>query len=263
MDILQHENQLKREKYAWAYAAEAKAKEDRLRLEQGRRQLLIENGGYVPDDGLVVQRKAVEAPTHRLALLAPKEGSSEDNGQPKAIEGPERDAKDDKTAANDALMRREDAAEDGRSLIRRAPELNAPDISDTQLAVPNALAIASSATSVNADSNKAVEIPLDPSSHLARALANAGLPETALVTRQGDLVPGREIASGSGAAGEVERKEREEREKRVMGDLKDERETLVPTWGYKVSRRRGMACLSRSPHCRRRGTPSCSAQTPT
>jgi protein DGCR14 len=234
MDILQHENRLKREKYAWAYAAETKAKQDRLRLEQSRRQLLIENGGYVPDDGLVVKRKAIEPPTHRLALVAPKEGSSDDQGKQKAIEGPETDQVEGTSETSDALVQRNDTTQDDRSLVRHAPSLNAPDISETQLAIPNALPVAMTPANDPTDEGP-VEIALDPSSHLARALANAGLPETAIVTRQGDLVPGREIASGSGVEGDAERKEREEREKRVMGELKDTRETLVPTWGYKVS----------------------------
>lgn len=237
MDILHHENRLKREKYAWAYAAEARAKGDRLRAEQGRRRLLIEAGGFVPDDGLVTGSKAMAPPTHRLALKPVEEGSGA-----RAIEvGPAGEREDEKAESSNSLVRRDDEAED-RALVRRAPGLNVPDISSTQLTIPNALpADPTTPIDTDDDGNSTLhEIPLDPASHLARALAQVGLPETAIVTRKGELVPAREVASGSGdglGRGEADRQEREERERRVMGDEKDMRETLVPTWGYKVGLR--------------------------
>lgn len=246
MDILQEENRVKRERYAWAYAAEEKANQSRLRLEQSRRQLLIQAGGYVPDDGLLPVRKAIEPPTHRLALTLPKEGEneepSEDKGKTKAIEaGPSaKQTGGTQTQPSTALIvsgSNESSAND-MALVRHAPELNAPDVSEMQLAIPNALPSSAISPTNKEDDNGTVEIVLDPSSHLARALAEVGLPETAIVTRQGDLVPSREIASGGGDGvgrrGEVDRLAREAKENEVMGELKDTREIIVPTWGYKV-----------------------------
>lgn len=257
MDILQEENRVKREKHAWAYAAEEKAKQSRLRLEQSRRQLLIQAGGYVPDDGLLPVKQAIEPPTHRLALTLPKEGENregaEEKGKSKAIEaGPSMKPTDGpQTEPSTALVigKSEGSSAKDKALVRRAPELNAPDISEMQLAIPNALPSGVRESTNKEDDNGTVEIVLDPSSHLARALAEVGLPETAIVTRQGDLVPSREIASGGGDGvgrrGEVDRLAREAKENEVMGELKDNREIIVPTWGYKVrtavSIARGMA----------------------
>lgn len=247
MDILQEENRVKREKYAWAYVAEEKAKQSRLRLEQSRRQLLIQAGGYVPDDGLIPVKKAIEPPTHRLALTLPKEGEDSEalaeKGEKKAIEaGPSRtEAKGKQAEASNALTissPKQSSADNG-FMIRHAPDLNAPDVSEMQLAIPNALPSGAIPATNEEDENGTIEIMLNPASHLARALAEVGLPETAIVTRQGDLVPSREIASGGGDAlgrrGEVDRLAREAKENEVMGELKDSREIIVPTWGYKVS----------------------------
>jgi hypothetical protein len=247
MDILQAENRAKREKYAWAYAAEEKAKQSRLRLEQSRRQLLIQAGGYVPDDGLIPVRKAIEPPTHRLALTLPREEeiteTSDQKGKAKAIEaGPSgKQAVEDRPEIGTALIigSPKQSSADDVALVHHAPDLNAPDISDMQLAIPNALPSGAIPATNEENDNGTVEIMLDPSSHLARALAEVGLPETAIVTRQGDLVPSRDIASsggdGLGRRGEVDRLAREAKESEVMGELKDSREIIVPTWGYKVS----------------------------
>mgnify|MGYP002718960778 CR=1 FL=1 len=246
MNILQEENRAKREKYAWAYAAEEKAKQSRLRLEQSRRQLLIKAGGYVPDDGLLPVKKAIEPPNHRLALTLPKEAENEcssgEKGKKKAIEADpsaKQNAGIQADSGRDLIIRSpKRASTDDAALIRHAPDLNAPDISEMQLVIPNALPSGITASTDKEEDDETLEIVLDPSSHLARALAEVGLPETAIVTRQGDLVPSREIASGSGDAvgkrGEVDRLAREAKESEVMGELKDDREIIVPTWGYKV-----------------------------
>lgn len=196
---------------------------------------MIEAGGYVPDDGLIRERKAVEPPMPRLAVMPGEGGSSEGKGERRAIEAGPGDG-EGMVNTSDALVKRDTDSSEG-ALVRRAPALNAPDISETQLTIPNALP-EDTTTSTDADADKLHEIPLDPGSHLARALAHAGLPETAIVTRQGTLVPQREVASGAGdglGRGDADRKEREELERRVMGEERDERGTLVPTWGYKVS----------------------------
>ncbi|KAJ9104347.1 hypothetical protein QFC19_003989 [Naganishia cerealis] len=247
MEILQDENRQKKEKYSWAYAAEEQAKQNRLRLEQSRRQLLIEAGGYVPDDGLLPVRKRIEPPTHRLALTLPKIEEQDQKqieggkGKQKAIQSDadtgSTDKGDDDTNTSLVVSNTEGATtSDIRSLVRRAPECDVPNIANTQLVIPNALP-EGSLPPVRDDQSELVEIVLDPSTHLARALAEAGLPETAIVTRQGELVPSREVASGAGdglGRGEADRMQREAIEKQVMGELKDDREKLVPTWGYKT-----------------------------
>ncbi|KAJ9107405.1 hypothetical protein QFC21_000855 [Naganishia friedmannii] len=246
MEILQEDNRRKKEKYSWAYAAEEQAKQNRLRLEQSRRQLLIEAGGYVPNDGLLPVRKRIDPPTHRLALTLPgneERGTKqveEGKGEPKAIHPSVETPSQDKGASTNTSLVVSDTnrvnPDDTTALIRRAPELDAPDITHTQLVIPNALPEGSLVPEHDGQ-NELVEIVLDPSSHLARALAEVGLPETAIVTRQGELVPSREFASGAGEGlgrGEADRRLREAKEKEVMGELKDDREKVVPTWGYKT-----------------------------
>lgn len=246
MEILQEENRRKKEKYSWAYAAEEQAKQNRLRLEQSRRQLLIEAGGYVPNDGLLPVRKRIEPPTHRLALTLPENEEKSTNrieggkSEKKAIQSAVQTISQDKGGSTNTSLVVSDTEnaeiDDTTAIVRRAPELDAPDITNTQLVIPNALPEGPPVPNID-DQNELVEIVLDPSSHLARALAEVGLPETAIVTRKGELVPTREFASGAGEGlgrGEADRRSREAKEKEVMGDLKDDREKLVPTWGYKV-----------------------------
>lgn len=128
---------------------------------------------------------------------------------------------------------------DSVALIRPAPSLNAPDISDQQLVIPNALPLAHALQSESPkDKDTLIELPLPADSHLARALNEAGLPETAMMNQDGQLVPARDLANGSGdglGRGELERKKRELIEKAVMADEKDSRERTVPTWAYRVS----------------------------
>ena len=136
----------------------------------------------------------------------------------------------------------EDANESGNAnavtMIRPAPSLNAPDISEQQLVIPNALPLAAAGPSLPSK-DTLTELSLPADSHLARALNEAGLPETALMNEDGQLVPARDVASGSGdgmGRGELEKKRRELIEKAVMADEQDSRERVVPTWAYKVSR---------------------------
>lgn len=123
------------------------------------------------------------------------------------------------------------------AMIRPAPSLNAPDVSEQQLVIPNALPTA--ALRPPSPKDTLTELPLPEDSHLARALNEAGLPETALMNKEGQLVPARMLASGSGdglGRGELERRRREVIEKAVMAEEKDSRERTVPTWAYRVSR---------------------------
>jgi hypothetical protein len=237
---------------------------------------LIEHGGYVPtDDGLlrltlgeeaqevVKKRKKelVQGPDGKVLMIESssnsltddeskektgllEEGSGKqalikvDKGKGRAQE----DVDDEEevmalvlSGANDDNARSADSV----ALIRPAPSLNAPDISDQQLVIPNALPLAQTLQSDSPqDKDALTELPLPADSHLARALNEAGLPETAMMNQDGQLVPARDLANGSGdglGRGEMERKKRELIEKAVMADEKDSRERTVPTWAYRVS----------------------------
>lgn len=93
------------------------------------------------------------------------------------------------------------------------------------------------------------EIPLPPKHPLAEALADAGLPPTALISStDGKIVPHLETASGAltvsapergdRGRGDEERKEREKREREVLGEEKGETLSAagsgVDMWKYKV-----------------------------
>jgi protein DGCR14 len=124
------------------------------------------------------------------------------------------------------------------ALIRHAPPTATLDPSLTQLVIPNSLPTASP-TRTPSPTSDLREVPLAPASHLYRALYEAGLPETAIVTRDGEVVPVREVASGTGGQvvmrGREVAERREVLEKQVMEEEKDEREKVVPGWGYRVS----------------------------
>ncbi|OWZ28993.1 protein DGCR14 [Cryptococcus neoformans c45] len=93
------------------------------------------------------------------------------------------------------------------------------------------------------------EIPLPPKHPLAEALADAGLPPTALISStDGKIVPHLETASGAltvsapeggdRGRGDEERKEREKREREVLGEEKGETLSAagsgVDMWKYKA-----------------------------
>jgi hypothetical protein len=132
----------------------------------------------------------------------------------------------------------DDPSSISRALIRPAPSLNAPDVSDQQLVIPNALPQATSSATTS-PRDILTELPLPAESHLARALNEAGLPETALLNKDGQLVPARDVASGSGEGlgrGDIEKAHRALIEKEVMAEQNDDRERTVPTWAYRVCR---------------------------
>ena len=278
LEILTEDNARRKEKFSWAFDAETKATENRLRLEQDRRKLLIEHGGYVPtDDGLLrltlgdeatrvaqKRKQLVQGPNGKMLMIettAEAEIPSVEAGpstQPdraliKVNKGKAR-ATDDEHEEDQvmALILGSDEREDddpnssSKALIRTAPSLNAPDVSDQQLVIPNALPRASTTTRKSPQSTL-TELPLPAESHLARALNEAGLPETALLNKDGQLVPARDITSGSGEGlgrGDLEKARRELIEKEVMSGESDTRERTVPTWAYKVSRQAGLVMLS-------------------
>ena len=237
---------------------------------------MIEHGGYVPtDDGLlrltlgeeaqeaVKKRKKelVQGPDGKVLMIESSSNSSGEDGLKKEKPGlieegsdkqalikvdkgkgrAQEDADDEEevialvlSSDNDDTAR----SADSMALIRPAPSLNAPDISDQQLVIPNALPLAHTLQNEPArDKDTLTELPLPADSHLARALNEAGLPETAMMNQDGQLVPARDLANGSGdglGRGELERKKRELIEKAVMADEKDSRERTVPTWAYRV-----------------------------
>jgi protein DGCR14 len=272
LEILTEDNARRKEKYSWAFEAETKAKENRLQLEQGRRRLLIEHGGYIPtDDGLLrltlgdeaektirenKNKELVAGPNGKLLLIQAKQDEKEN--ERKSIKGKEpetstaltkvdkgkRRATADEEDEDEVLaMILGDSSGDGQpsssntALIRAAPQMNAPDISEQQLVIPNALPRAIDLPPDPFPQETLLELPLPGDSHLARALNHAGLPETALINKDGQLVPARDVASGSGnglGRGFDEKARRELIEKEVMGDEKDERSRAVPTWAYRV-----------------------------
>jgi len=256
IEILHEENRSRKEKYAWAYDAERAAKSSRLRLEQGRRRGLIEAGGYVPNDG-VMEMKRVEAGKRVLTIkgVAGREkeeesveggkGQGKDKGKEGdvlALEDPssKSDTEASHTADSQALVTTHDVADPATTttaLIRHAPPTATLSPSQTQLVIPNSLPTASP-TRTPSPTSDLREVPLSPASHLYRALYEAGLPETAIVTRGGEVVPVREVASGTGGEVIMRGKEVEERreqvERKVMQEEKDEREKVVPGWGYRA-----------------------------
>ena len=268
LEILTEDNARRKEKFSWAFDAETKATENRLRLEQDRRKLLIEHGGYVPtDDGLLrltlgdeatrvaqKRKQLVQGPNGKILMIETTSAAAIPSVEAGPSKQPEQAlikvdkgkgrATDDEDEEDQvmALILGPDEREDddpdssSRALIRTAPSLNAPDVSAQQLAIPNALPRASILTP-KPPQNMLTELPLPAESHLARALTEAGLPETALLNKDGQLVPARDITSGSGEGlgrGDLEKARRELIEKEVMSGESDTRERTVPTWAYKV-----------------------------
>jgi hypothetical protein len=238
---------------------------------------LIEHGGYVPtDDGLLrltlgdeatrvaqKRKQLVQGPNGKMLMIettaaaeipsveAGPSGPPDqalikvDKGKGRATD--EEDEEDQVMALILGSDEREDDDPDSssKSLIRTAPSLNAPDVSDQQLVIPNALPRASTSTQ-KSPQNTLTELPLPAESHLARALNEAGLPETALLNKDGQLVPARDITSGSGEGlgrGDLEKAKREMIEKQVMSGESDTRERTVPTWAYKVSSQADLGLL--------------------
>lgn len=263
--LLREENAARRERHQWAYDAEQKHEARRLKIEQARRRRLIEAGGHVAeDDGLMgAGKKRVMPPRHPLAIEASADGGAlsddaQDDRATLAIgNGTPRDdgASRDEQRGGDRLQAAAETMEQGHSLqvatrseASKEHQLTKIDASVTTIA--NALPRAPLATAADdEDDNRAlVEFALRPDSHLALALAEAGLPSTAFAARldaessttsgQVVVVPAREVASGAGdglGRGEEERQRREMIEAEVWADQKETREAIVPDWKFKVS----------------------------
>lgn len=265
--LLREENLARRERHSWAFEAEQKHESKRLKVEQARRKGLIEAGGHVDkDDGLMGKnRKQVVAPKHPLALEARTDGEevememsdAQNDRRQMAITG------DAQTAGTLQIMT--DSTNSGSSSQIALRSENDPQQqtdestpSTTAMTVANALP---RAPDENGDDNEEaegralVEFALRPDSHLAVALAEAGLPSTAFAARMPSddkkrstrsspdqavvIVPAREVASGAGdglGRGQVERQRREMIEAEVWADQEDTRAAIVPDWKYKVRR---------------------------
>ncbi|OWZ76745.1 protein DGCR14 [Cryptococcus neoformans Bt85] len=217
--ILDEENRRRREeKFGWAFEAEKKAEARRIEGEVRRRMILdrAKSGGWrVDGDG------------RRLI------GGLAEGGRDRAEGEAWRDVK----------------------AIEHVAEGEAGVDSETSTAlIPSSSALhpASSTALIRRSSSPPPplsEIPLPPKHPLAEALADAGLPPTALISStDGKIVPHLETASGAltvsaseagdRGRGDEERKEREKREREVLGEEKGETLSAagsgVDMWKYKA-----------------------------
>lgn len=211
--ILDEENRRRREeKYGWAFEAERKAEARRIEGETRRRMILdrAKGGGW-----------RVDGDGRRLIGALAEGGRDRPEGE----------------AWRDKMIQGGEAAETAETV--ETTETTATHPSSTALTHPS-----------SPPPQPLSEIPLPPKHPLAEALADAGLPPTALISStDGMIVPHRETASGAltvsapqgdRGRGEDERKERERRERDVLGE--DKGETLsaagsgVDMWKYKVGR---------------------------
>lgn len=243
-----------------------------MRLEQDRRRLLIEHGGYVPtDDGLLrittgkeaeareqtrQQRRLIQEADGKVLMIDSKptnvpeykEAEAEETassskqltikGKAKAIQA-QSEPLQQKLALT--IVDHTHEHSNGPSLVRTAPALDAPDITSQQLVIPNALpqaALETPSSNTQSRPGELLELNLPKDTPLARALKQAGLPETALVDQKGQVVFAKDmIAAGvtGGTEQEARIKMRAQIEAEVMGSQDDTREKVVPMWAYKVS----------------------------
>ncbi|OXC68053.1 hypothetical protein AYX13_03506 [Cryptococcus neoformans] len=209
--ILDEENRRRREeKFGWAFEAEKKAEARRIEGEVRRRMIL---------DRAKSGGWRVDGDGRRLIGGLAEGGRDRAEGEAwrdvKAIEHVAEGEAEVDSETSTALIPSSSA------LIRRSPS-PPPPLS---------------------------EIPLPPKHPLAEALADAGLPPTALISStDGKIVPHLETASGAltvsapeagdRGRGDEERKEREKREREVLGEEKGETLSAagsgVDMWKYKA-----------------------------
>ncbi|ADV25421.1 Conserved hypothetical protein [Cryptococcus gattii WM276] len=216
VQILDEENRRRREeKFGWAFEAERKAEARRIEGEVKRKMIL---------DTATSGRWRVDANGRRLI------GGLAEGGRDRA-----------------------DGEAWGLKMIQPKPETEEPDAihptsptSSTALVKPSSTALVKLST--DDDAPPLTEIPLPPKHPLAEALADAGLPPTALISStDGKIVPHHEAASGAlivsaphgdRGRGDDERKEREKRERQVLGEEKAETLSAagsgVDMWKYKA-----------------------------
>ncbi|OXG77492.1 protein DGCR14 [Cryptococcus neoformans A2-102-5] len=231
--ILDEENRRRREeKFGWAFEAEKKAEARRIEGEVRRRMILdrAKSGGWrVDGDG------------RRLI------GGLAEGGRDRAEGEAWRDIKAIEHVAEG------EAGVDPETSTALIPSSSALHPSSSAL-IPSSSALhptSSSALILSSSSPPPPlsEIPLPPKHPLAEALADAGLPPTALISStDGKIVPHLETASGAltvsapeggdRGRGDEERKERERREREVLGEEKGETLSAagsgVDMWKYKA-----------------------------
>ena len=221
--IVDEENKQRREeRWGWAWEAEKKAEQRRLEGEERRKMILdvATNGSWrVNADGKRLIGGLAEGGPERDPGEAWKDKKLIGAAPAAAAEGEEGSSddkpKEDLTTALTKLTERSDGA-----LITRA---------DGAASQPK---------------NVLVEEALSEGHPLNRALTEAGLPATALVSAEdGTIVPYREVTSGEGdgrGRGAEERDARLRVEKAMMGDERGEDLPLsgsgVDQWNYKVRR---------------------------
>lgn len=215
VQIVDAENkQRQEERWSWAWEAEQRAEQRRLKGEEKRKMILdaATSGNWVVDGngkrligGLAEggkDRAVGEAWKDQKLITAP------------AQEGGDEEDEEVQGSSTGALIRSTKETTSG-ALVKHSG--SAPQSGLVEQAVPEG-------------------------HPLQRALVEAGLPATALISAEdGAIVPHREITSGEGdgrGRGEVERSRRDELEKTAMSDDRQDAISLggsgVDQWKYKV-----------------------------
>ena len=220
--VAQENKQRKEDRWGWAWEAQAKAEQRKIEWEDKRKAVLdaatggnwkVDGDGRRMIGGLAqggndaAEGKAWSGQGSRLMLTAAQASDAEGIAQPGTAE-----------------------SSDG-ALVRHASSMTS-----------TALVRANNIGSTSKDKETLDEVVLPEHHPLGRALAEAGLPTTALVSKEdGVLVPMRETASGYGEGrgrGRDELDRRKAAEKAVMGDEEKSHLALggsgAEGWGFKV-----------------------------
>jgi protein DGCR14 len=218
VQIVDEENRQRREeRWGWAWEAQKRAEERRIEGEERRKMILdaATSGNWrVDGEGRRLIGGLAEGGTDR----AEGEAWKDERKLIAAVPGDTDEVSEDVDGADGAV---------GSALVPHASSSALIKATDAVRAEPNLR-----------------EEPLPPEHPLGRALSQAGLPATALVSAEdGALVPLREATSGSGQGrgrGDEEKHRREETERAVMGEEREEHLGLAGSgadhWGFKVGR---------------------------
>ncbi|OCF35879.1 hypothetical protein I317_07267 [Kwoniella heveanensis CBS 569] len=228
VQIVDQENARRREeRWGWAWEAEKKAEQRRLVGEEKRKMIL---------DAATSGNWRVNGEGRRLIGGLAEGGSDKAVGEAwkdvKLIEGLE-----------------SDEAKNGHNDLETSGNGSSEESVETGALIPHASGSSSASTALikvaespSGPSANLAEIALPPKHPLTQALAEAGLPGTALIsTEDGQIVPYREGAAGASdgrGRGAEEKSDRERIERAAMGD--EEKETVslggsgADQWGYKT-----------------------------
>ncbi|RSH87023.1 hypothetical protein EHS25_003511 [Saitozyma podzolica] len=216
VQIVDEENRQRREeRWGWAWEAQKRAEERRIEGEERRKMILdaATSGNWrVDGEGRRLIGGLAEGGTDR----AEGEAWKEQRKLIAAVPGDTDEVSENVDGADGAV---------GSALVPHASSSALIKATDAVRAEPNLR-----------------EEPLPPEHPLGRALSQAGLPATALVSAEdGALVPLREATSGSGQGrgrGDEEKHRREETERAVMGEEREEHLGLAESgadhWGFKT-----------------------------